>query len=449
MNHNSQWKTILPEPNSSKGLIETLLEEAGPHQEPAPAQPRGRPPLILLSHLGWALFWCFLQGWHAQLDLWRQICTQRLGGFAPVPVSDQAVYKRLALSGIAALRLVWEQVSTTLAERLGPLEDWRLAPFASAVIAIDESKLDQVGRWLSGLREIPRGDSQLLAGRLSCLFDVRRQQWIRVDILSEAVANSLVHARQLLDSLLAGSLLLFDLGYFSFEWFDELTRRGFFWVSRLRERGSYHILHRFTDQNGYLDALVWLGTYHADQAKYAVRLIQIDRGKQIHRYLTNVLDPRLLSGADVVRLYQRRWDIELAFRVLKDHLQVNVLWSAKWEVIQVQILASLLLAQVFHAQQVLIAADNHSDVFDVSLDLLLRLLPPKLLSGQSPCRFVTLYGQKIRLVRPSSRLVYDLPDIAEHELIWPPADIVLVRTPRYAHKQAGNAHRNTISAPSH
>lgn len=445
MNHDSRWKTILPEPSRPKGLIETLLQEAGPHQEPPQIKRRGRPSIILHSHLGWALVWCFLQGWHSQLDLWRQICTEQLGGFAPVQVSDQAVYKRLALSGITALRLVLESVSANLAQQLGSLQDWRLAPFASAIIAIDESKLDQVRRWLSCLREVPIGDGRLLAGRLSCLFDVRRQQWIRVDILPEATANSLVYARQLIDGLLAGTLLLFDLGYFSFEWLDELTRRGFFWVGRLRERGSYRIIHVFTQQDGYLDALVWLGAYRADRARYAVRLIQIDRGKRIHRYLTNVLDPRVLSGADVVRLYQRRWDIELAFRALKDHLRVNVLWSAKWEVIQVQILASVILAQVFHAQQVQIAAHNHVDVFDVSLDLLIRLLPPKLLAGQSISQFVAQYGQSMRIIRPHSRLIYDLPDIDEHGLIWPPSDIVLVRTPRYAHKQAGNAHRKKMS----
>lgn len=437
MRHDSRWKTILPEPSAPKGLIETLLEEVGPHQEPPEPKRRGRPTQILQAHLGWAMFWCFLQGWHAQLDLWRQMCTERLGGFAPVKVSDQAIYKRLATSGVQALRLVFEWISLCLAERLGPLEKWSLAPFASAVIAIDESKLDQVGRWLSGLRDLPTGDPRLLAGRLSCLFDVRLQQWIWVDVLPEAMTNSLVHARALLEKVPSKALLLFDLGYFSFEWLDELTRRGFFWVSRLRERGSYRIIHVFTQKDGYLDALIWLGAYRSDRAQFAVRLVQVDRGRRTHRYLTNVLHPDQLSGAEVVRLYQRRWDIELAFRALKDHLRLNVLWSAKWEVIQVQILASLILAQVFHAQQVEIAAQTHVEVFDVSLDLLIRLLPRKLLAGLSPSQFVAEHGKTVGLIRPHTRLVYDLPEIAYHEIVWPPSDIVLIREPRYAHKADG------------
>lgn len=441
MNHDSGWKRMVPEQKQPMGLIETLLEQAGPQQQALQAKRRGRPARLLLAHLGWAIFWCFLHGWQAQRELWRQISTERTGGFEPVALCDQAVYKRLAQHGLQAVQLVFEQVSAQLGERLDALSPWQLAPFASAVVAIDESKLDQVGRWLSGLRELPSGDARLLAGRLSCLFDVRRQQWMRVDVLPEAMGNSLLHARELLTGLLPRTLLLFDLGYFSFEWLDELTRRGFFWVARLRKRGSYQIQHLFVQRDGYLDAIVYLGAYRADRAKFAVRLIQIGHGQQVYRYLSNVLDPRVLSGAEVVRLYQRRWDIELAFRALKDHLHLNVLWSAKWEVIQVQILTSVVLAQVFHALQVEIAAENHVEVFDVSMELLIRLVPRKLLAGQSASQFVAEHGQQVGIIRPHQRLVYELPEIEEQEIVWPPCSLVLVRTPRYARKAAGNANR--------
>jgi hypothetical protein len=447
MRHDSGWKSILPEASHPKGLIETMLEQVGPELEREPLKRRGRPAQIRLSHLGWAIFWCFLQGWQAQLDLWRQISFEHLGRFAPVQVSDQAVYKRLAQSGIQALELVFEQISTCLRERLGRYEQWQLAPFASAVVAMDESKLDQVGRWLSGLRELPIGDRGLLAGRLSCLFDVRKQQWIRVDVLPQAIAGSLVHARSLLSELSLGTLLLFDQGYFSFAWFDELTRRGFFWISRLRERTSYEVLHVFVQKDGYLDALIQVGIYRADRAEYAVCLIQIGHGNQLRRYLTNVLDPRVLSGAQVAQLYRRRWDIELAFRTLKDHLQVNMLWSAKWEVLQVQILAGLLLAQVFHALQVEIAASANVDLFEVSMDLLLREVPRRLLLGESPSQFLGEQGRARGIIRPHQRLVYELADIAEHEIVWPPASIVsqLRRKPRYAYNPGGHARQTKQS----
>src|SRR6478672_383084 len=50
MRHDSRWKTIVPEPSAPKGLIETLLEEVGPHQEPPEPKRRGRPTQILQAH---------------------------------------------------------------------------------------------------------------------------------------------------------------------------------------------------------------------------------------------------------------------------------------------------------------------------------------------------------------------------------------------------------------
>ena len=39
----------------------------------------------------------------------------------------------------------------------------------------------------------------------------------------------------MVSDLQIGTLLLFDLGYYNFEWFDTLTQRGIWWVARLRE----------------------------------------------------------------------------------------------------------------------------------------------------------------------------------------------------------------------
>jgi len=112
-------------------------------------------------------------------------------------------------------------------------------------------------------------------------------------------------------------LVLFDLGYFSFSFFDTLTQRTMWWVSRYREKTCYQIAHVFYRQREVLDALVWLGSGQK-QARHLVRLVRLSDGIGIRMYLTNVCDPQLLSLAEVAHLYARRWDIELAFRLLKD-----------------------------------------------------------------------------------------------------------------------------------
>jgi len=42
-----------------------------------------------------------------------------------------------------------------------------------------------------------------------------------------------------------GSLILEDLGYFGFAWLDWLTDAGYWFISRLKEKTSYEILHTF------------------------------------------------------------------------------------------------------------------------------------------------------------------------------------------------------------
>jgi hypothetical protein len=58
-------------------------------------------------------------------------------------------------------------------------------------------------------------------------------------------------------------LLLFDLGYFSFPWFDYLTQMPQWFVCRLREKTPYRLVHTYYRFEGILDALVWLGSHEA------------------------------------------------------------------------------------------------------------------------------------------------------------------------------------------
>ncbi len=156
--------------------------------------------------------------------------------------------------------------SSGLAQRLAPYEDRTLAPFATAVVALDESVLDRVKRWVNWLREVPQGDSRLLPGRLVGLFDVRLQQWVRLDVLLDANADCKVHARAMLRGLAKGSLLLFDLGYFSFPWLDELTQAGSWYLTRQRAQTRYQVVHILYQAEGVFDALVYLGVHSSDRA---------------------------------------------------------------------------------------------------------------------------------------------------------------------------------------
>ncbi len=414
-------------------LLLTLPATAtsAPHQ-------RGRPLTLSAWHLSLAVLLCLLRGLQSQLEVWRLLAFSGRGQLPALPLSDQAVYDRLEQDGVSAFQSVLAQLSQWLAQRLAPYEDRTLAPFATAVVALDESVLDRVKRWVNWLREVPQGDSRLLPGRLVGLFDVRLQQWVRLDVLLDANADCKVHARAMLRGLAKGSLLLFDLGYFSFPWLDELTQAGSWYLTRQRAKTRYQVVHILYQADGVFDALVYLGVHSSDRAGQLVRLVCFRRGSQQYCYLTNVLDPATLPLVDIARLYARRWDIELAFRELKEHLKMRLLWSAKLGVIYQQIWASLILAQLLHAYQVELAAQAEVEPFDVSLALLSRHLPRLLLHTADPMGFLVQHGRAMGLIRPSSRQVRQAPVVPLQQISYPPPELLQPRQAHSAHRKCGS-----------
>ncbi len=409
-----------------------------PTASPHAPQKRGRPLTLSAWHLSLAVLMCLLRGMQSQLEVWRLIAFYGVGGLPALPLSDQAVYARLEQDGVSAFQSVFAQLSQWLAQRLAPYEQRTLAPFATAVVALDESVLDRVKRWVSWLRTVPQGDSRLLPGRLVGLFDVRLQQWLRLDVLLDANADCKVHARAMLSRLATGSLLLFDLGYFSFPWLDELTQRGYWYVTRQRAKTRYQVVHILYQADGVFDALVYLGVHSSDRAGQLVRLVGFRLGSQQYCYLTNVLDPATLAIVDIARLYARRWDIELAFRELKEHLGLHLMWSAKLGVIYQQIWACLILAQLVHAYQVELAAQAGVEPFDVSLALLSRHLPRLLLHTADPMGFLVQHGRAMGLIRPASRRVIQAPMVPLQEVSYPPPELLQPRQAHSAHRKCGS-----------
>jgi hypothetical protein len=420
--------------------IEGFLCEVVAGLEPAEAERargRGRPRVLPALALWGGLLVCVLRGFSSQLALWRLLSLGGLWFYPRFAVTDQAVYKRLEAAGDGTPRALFERVSAVLAERLAPYADDSLAPFAADVLACDDSTLDQVARTLPALRGVPPGDDRLLPGKLSCAFDLRRQQFRRVLHRDDPHRNEKRGARDLLPGLAKGTLLLADLGFFGFKWFDDLTDLGHWWVSRLRAGTSYVVIHTLYRDARTFDGLVWLGKHRADRAAHAVRLVRFTVGGTTFSYITNVLDPWVLPIREVARLYARRWDIELAFKLVKRELGLYLLWSAKDAVILQQVWAVLTIAQILQALRLEIAGRAGADLFEVSLPLLVQYAPRYAYEGRDPVAIFVDHGRELGFIRPSRRTAIVAPDIPADHLALPPPDLVLTRTPRYANKDCG------------
>jgi hypothetical protein len=419
--------------------IEQTLRDvvAGLAPEPTTPPGRGRPRVLPALALWSAVLVGVLRGGLTQGGVWRRLTALGLWDFPRYAISDQAVYHRLARDGTAVLETLFTQVSAALAARLAPYAQRELALFATGVYALDETTLDQVARRLPALRSARPGSLATLPGKLSVLFDLRLQQFVRVVHQANPVQNEKVAARELVAQLGPGALVLADLGYFGFRWFDDLTDQGLHWISRLRQKTSIVALHAFYEQDGVCDGLVWLGKHKADRAKHAVRLVRFRDGTQQYAYCTNVLDPTVLPIGQIARLYARRWDIELAFRLLKQYLGLHLLWSSKVEVLLQQVWAALIIAQIIQALRLEIAARAAVDPFDVSLELLIRYAPQYTAQGRDPVTAFVQEGRRLGFIRPARRVRLQVPRIPPEALQPPPPDLVLQRASRYAQKDCG------------
>lgn len=415
--------------------IEQFLQELIEKLEPEPNVPagQGRPRILPAMCLWGGVLMCVLRGWSSQLKIWRVLHHKGLWHYPRFAISDQAVYKRLEEGGEAPLKELFEQASAILRERLRPYAQ-KLLPCFSEIVSIDATTLDQVLRHLPLLRQIPRGEDGLLPGKLAGVYDVRLQQWRYIEHVPEPHQNDKVAALNLLEHIERGALILMDLGFFSFPWFDQLTSEGYYFISRLREKTTYEVIHTFYRQGETFDGLIRLGKYRADRARYAVRLVTFHIGATSYQYITNVLSPKQLSLHEIAVLYARRWDIELAFKLIKRELGLHLFWSAKQCVLLQQVWAVLLISQILHAIQLEIAAKAEVDPFDVSMHLLVEYIP-----AWPDVDFIALaveQGRDAGFIRPSRRIRIQTPPVDLKDYVPPPHDLILVQESRYARRRS-------------
>lgn len=403
-------------------------------------RPRGAPAKLPLQQLWLALLVGTMRHSKHLSTIWRNLCLEPTGSFPAVRLTYEAVRKRLLAAGTQPLQQLFASLSLALSHWAGAKQPSALgvARFATQVVALDETTLDAVRRLTAALRDLPKGDPHLLVGKLAGLFDLRLQRWVRLQFRADVLAGCNIGVLTLLEGLPTGSLILADLGYFSFPWFDYLSGQGYFWVSRLKERATYQLKEvlAYDDRQGLLDAIVWLGKYRADRCGQAVRLILFCSGGRQYGYLTNVLDPARLSMQDLAQLYARRWDSELAFKLLKCQLGLQIWWAARPELVLIQLWVALILAQLLHALQLHVALQAEVEPFDVSLHIMVDLLG-SLPAGPSPVLDQLIEkGRLLGLIRPSTRLRVVVPALEPHMLCPVPDWHDLTRPARYAQRQA-------------
>jgi putative transposase len=143
-----------------------------------------------------------------------------------------------------------------------------------------------------------------------------------------------------------GSVLCFDRGYFDSEWFGRLTDQGVIFVTRLPSYARYDVLAERPVAPGsavVADQIIrFAGCKTRHKCRHWLRLVTLcdpDSGK-VWRFLTNQMS---WSAETIAELYKSRWQIELFFKWIKQHLKVTSFYGRSENAVRWQLLTALCL----------------------------------------------------------------------------------------------------------
>ncbi len=308
--------------------------------------------------------------------LWRRVpgvCTltrmlnrERLLWAAPTKVSQPALSDRFLTFPAELFERVLMRVLADLPARIAartrplpPLFQALRARFR-ACYAVDGTTLEALFRKVPSLQEAPDAP---LAGHLGVVCDLFTHLPAKLWWREDPSTNDKALTPALLAWLVPNSLLVFDLGYFAFPFFDALTAAKCWFVTRLREKTSYTVEKVLVNRPQVRDRIVRLGKYRSNPSVHSVRLVEVYLGGAWRAYITNVLDPKKLTVVEVVELYHYRWRIETAFLLVKRLLDLAYLWVGSVNGVQLQVWATFLFYAV-----VLDLCDEVAEVLQLPLE---------------------------------------------------------------------------------
>src|SRR5829696_2623577 len=270
--------------------------------------------------------------WASPHQVTQPAIEQRLRGLPPL------LFQGVLLDLLPRMHQRWR----TRTRPVAPALQWAERHF-TAVLALDGSTLDGLLRKVGLLRD---GEGPLLAGRMAALLDVvsqlPRDLWYEED----QHAHDQRFWERVLSSLTHGMLLIFDLGFLNYARFDQLTEQGVFFLTRTTSNIAARTEQVLRAREDLRDRLVWVGSGTQSCCQKMLRLVEVRYQGKWYRYLTNVVDPKMLPSEYVVALYWQRWRIEDAFNIVKRLLGLAYFWTGSLNGVQTQVWATWIVYAV-------------------------------------------------------------------------------------------------------
>lgn len=223
--------------------------------------------------------------------------------------------------------------------------------------------------------------------KLHCLFNIKDQipEFI---VHSDGRRNDLDAAKKSDVVFSPDSINVFDRAYIDFEWlYQKIHKKKAYFVHRMKKKIKYHVLEDLpvhekgvvSDQRIALMGCDTLENYPED-----VRLVTYydEEKNKTYTFFTNNFD---LSAKTIADIYKARWQIELFFKWIKQHLKVKTFFGTSKNAVLTQIW----IAMIYY---LLVAYIKGKTKFTGSLLSLTRILNEVLMDRTS---IIDILGLKL------------------------------------------------------
>ena len=146
--------------------------------------------------------------------------------------------------------------------------------------------------------------------------------------------NANIHEVNVLDiiNFEANSFYIMDRGYVDYKRLYEIHISNAFFITRAKDNMNYRRLysHSKDKTKGVLyDQTIMLNNYYSSKDyPEKLRIIKF-RDQQIGKVFVFLTNNFHLQATEVAQLYKNRWEIELFFKWIKQHLKIKSFWGSK------------------------------------------------------------------------------------------------------------------------
>jgi putative transposase len=180
--------------------------------------------------------------------------------------------------------------------------------------------------------------------KLHVVYDPQKDCPLRISITPSTVNDILVGEDVAIEP---GATYVFDKGYCNYAWWTKIAAAGSLFVTRPKSNAAHRIVRRRTPRqtqgDGFLvraDAEVELATQGRAKLNVPLRRIKIKR--ENGGLLTIITNDLKRSPVEIAALYKARWQIELMFRWIKQHLKLKKFLGRSENSVRLQIIAAMI-----------------------------------------------------------------------------------------------------------